>query len=228
MSIVLLSRPRRHLPLAQRLLAAAGGSTNVVGTFLYGVNATTPSSVLSAWADANGNGATLSQATGSKRALDSGSDYVFDGVDDFIKGSFTWTAPNILILVVKQIAFTSGNYIADSVNNTITLRQFNPSPGFSTNIGTLANNNDLPIGTYGVLSALLNGASSDTQVNARTAVTGAAQSADPGGLEIGAASNNTLVSNIAVKAAMCLKGTTSVAQRAAAVSILVAAYGVAP
>lgn len=229
MSIAILSR-RRRSSLAQRIVSAAGGSANVAATFLYGVRTTVAGGTLSAWADASGGAPTISQATGSKQPIDSGSDYVFDGVDDVIKGTFTLAQPTTLFLVVNQVTWVSGRYLADGgVLNHMAVIQRTVSPGLQTFAGAFGpTSNDTVVGVYQIVSAIFSGASSDLQVNDGTAGTGNPNAQGASGLTLANSQNETTPGNVAFKAIVMMNVAASAGQRAAVKSVLHSAYGITP
>lgn len=220
--------------LAQQLVAAAGGAANVAATFLYGVRATTSGGTVSAWADANGGSPSIVQATGSKQPADSGGAYVFDGINDDLKGLFTIAdEPVTYFVVAKMNAWTTNKYLLDGgaadqgvwFQNGVT-----PQTNLFVSATGGGNNTDLAVGTYGVLTLEFNGASSAITVNngtPTTTTTGAGKTKT--GLTLGGAGNGTSnFSSVAYKAAFLTTGTRSAGEKAAIKALLYAAYGVTP
>jgi hypothetical protein len=89
---------------------------------------TTPATLdddpVGAWEDQSGNGEDATQATASKRpllklAIVNGQSVIrFDGTDDTLKsGTFTTIQPQVIILVFKQVSWTSGRYVFDGQSN---------------------------------------------------------------------------------------------------------------
>lgn len=232
----LIARPRRRRAgsLADQLATAAGGSANVAGLWLYGVNATVGGGTLSAWQDARGGAfPTLVQATGSRQPADSGSDYVFDGVDDYIQCSYTLAQPSTLIVVVKEITPPVGVFARITGAPTATTSVLYQSPGDPILVTQYAGANgpattDLATNTYGIFTAIYNGASSTLRVNENTAATGNPSTNAANGLSLGADGSGGVPSNTAFKAAMTCKSALTAGQASAVRTLLYTAYGVTP
>lgn len=158
--------------------------------FRYGVGITVTGAGVSTWADQSGNSRDLLQGTDTNRPpLQSDGSILFDGVDNFLKcGTFTLNQPNTVIILCKQITWTSVDYIIDGhTDNTLGLFQQTATPRLTMNAGATAPTTlALALDTYGAIGCVFNGASSLLQVNAGAAATGDAGAGNAAGLTLGA------------------------------------------
>lgn len=186
--------------------------------------------MVSQWSDQSGNNRHLLQATGTNQpALQSDGSILFDGVDNFMKcTAFTLVQPETVYILMKQVGWTNDTYFFNgNAIGTGGLQQITSSPLFRP-IAAAANGNngDLAIGVYGVVSTVLNGASSLTQVNNNASVTANVSTGDMGGFTLadrsGAGAN---AANIQVKEVIVYPTAHDAATRAAVVSYLAAVGG---
>lgn len=76
------------------------------------------------WNDISGNNHHISQATSSKRPvyntgqINGKPGVTFDGVDDFLKATFTFTRPNTIYMVCKNITMTINDLLCDGATQT--------------------------------------------------------------------------------------------------------------
>jgi hypothetical protein len=166
--------------------------------------------------ESSSNAATVTiNSTGAKPARIIGSQQVlWDGSDDFLKtGAFTLDQPLTQIMVVKQVTWTSGDVFISGVDGTneCQIGQRNATPELQLYAGSLvAGNTGLAVATYGVVSAVFNGASSRLQVNLGTATTGDPGAQNMGAVTLGAASGGSQgFANMQVKAAAVCTGALS-------------------
>lgn len=185
------------------IYSVIGGSTPV-----FDANFTSVAEGATSFTESSSNGATVTiNSTGAKPAQIVGSQQILtDGSDDFLKtGAFTLDQPLTSIMVVKQVTWTAGDVFISGVDgsNECQIGQRNASPELQLYAGTLvAGNTGLAVGSYGVASAVFNGASSRLQINLNTATTGNAGAQNMGAVTIGAASGGSQgFANIQVKAA---------------------------
>lgn len=196
---------------------------------------------VSAWADQSGNGNTLAQATTTKQPVFSAgggpkglSALNFDGVDDLlVTGAMAGlVAPVSYYFLFKQITWTLGDRIFDGAAvNTGTLLQADGtlggavSPNFqSAACGPITT---LPLGTWGVATFILNGASSLIRLNLGTAFTGTETATSPLGLTLAADGGNAfaLNSNIGVSEWLVYNGAHSTTQQNATIQYLMRKAG---
>lgn len=150
------------------------------------------SNLISSWDNVSGipgiiAGALL-QAVGTNMPLLTATGVLFD-IDNFMKTApFTLEQPTMIYIVVKQVSWTSGDYILDgNTNSSGSVIQTSTSPGLKTYAGTLSTQNDnLAVGAYGIIRCLFNGASSKFQINETAAITADFGSVDMGGFTLGA------------------------------------------
>lgn len=127
---------------------------------------------------------------------------LLDGVND--RGTtltMGLAQPFTYYIVFKQVSWTDGEHIIGGTNSTTsgTLIQSTSSPNFGGSAGSPSGlTNDLPIGTYGVVTAVWNGASSLIQVNDSTAITGDFGASNPAGIIIGDRPSGSRNSNIEI------------------------------
>lgn len=164
---------------------------------------TVVSGAASAWGDFSGNNRPLLQATASLRPLvQTDGSLLFDGSNDVMSASFTEVQPTTMYLLCRQVTWTSGDYISDGPSgaNSGAIVQTTSSPQLNLNAGSsVAANTGLVVNTYGILTAVFNGASSSLRVNKLTPTTGNAGAGNMGGITIGADGAGNNAGNIQVK-----------------------------
>lgn len=149
--------------------------------------------IVSRWNDFSGNNNHLIQATNSKRPgyrtsqVNGKPAIVFDGVDDVLQASFTLNQPATYLFIVNQITWTINKALMDGYSGEQEVFQGSAAtPQIALYAGTSAAvNTNLTVGTYALVIATFNGASSELQVNNTTATTGNAGAQNPGGLTLG-------------------------------------------
>lgn len=148
-----------------------------------------------AWVSADAGVHNLLQATSDKRPLfktniQNGKPCVlFDGVNDFLRASFTLPAPCTIYLALKQVTWFDTGYIADGaggVDNRMVIIQRDTTPLIRTyNNGSYGPNlPTLALGTFGIIKVVFDGASSSATLNNGTPVTGTLSGATIGGLTL--------------------------------------------
>jgi len=173
----------------------------------------------------NNTGAKLAQIVASPQLL-------FGGVAHFLTTeAFVFNQPSTIYVVFNQITWTANDTISDA--RTAGIRQIyqqttTPKIGLYAGTGEANGNGGLSLGEYGIVTALFSGASSITQVNAETAVTGNPGTDDGSGISLGAAgSTGTNPSNIQVKEIILRSAADSAATRLAIQQKLAAIHGIA-
>ena len=149
--------------------------------------------VVGAMADLSGNGNDVVQATTANKPLykasiqNSLSVVRFDGVNDYLAATaFTLNQPEHVFLVGNVIAWTSNDYIWDG--NTLDLMGlYSQVPDRLALYAGAGGPFIVPTpGTYLLISAVFDGASSDIRLNGGAAVTGNVGANNAGGLTVGA------------------------------------------
>lgn len=110
-----------------------------------------------------------------------------DGSADILATSgFTLNQPLTRFIVGKSLTWTLNDYIADgNAKDSAAFIQSATTPRFKISAGSAVGENaGLALNTLGVMCAVVNGASSLTQVNLGTPVTGNAGAANAGGLTL--------------------------------------------
>jgi len=142
----------------------------------------------SQWDDYSGNGRHLVQATGTNQPAYSAGVLTFDGVDNFMQVVFAQSQPWSVYLVMEQSSWTGGNrFIGGGTDLKTEIIQSNASPELYIYAGgdTTASNNNLALGSYGIVCAVYNGASSSLRVNNTAKTTGNPGAVAPGGITLG-------------------------------------------
>lgn len=163
---------------------------------------TVVSGAVSSWGDFSGNKRPLLQATASLRPLvQTDGSLLFDGSNDYMAATFTENQPTTLYLLCRQVTWTSGDYISDGVTaNSGAIIQTTGSPQLNLHAGSsVAGNSGLAVNTYGILTAIFNGASSSLRVNKLAPTTGDPGSGNMGGITLGADGAGANNGNIQVK-----------------------------
>lgn len=195
---------------------------NTKAWFQQGIGITVTGSGVSKWADQSGNGNDLNQGTDAARpAKQTDGSILFDGAAHYLKASaFTLNAPETIYLVMKEISWTDADHILDgNTTNAGAIVQggVGGSPYIILYAGSdAANNNNLAIGSYGILSAVFNGASSSLTVNSTTATTGNPGVGNLSGLTLAASGGGVgQYANIQVKELIVRAAADSAATRLA-------------
>jgi len=123
------------------------------------------------WADESGSGNDISQATES--AKNGKPAVLFDGIDDWLQGFFTWTQPQDIFVVLKVVTIGQNKYIWDAAatHNHMVFITYTPSTvklyagGFVTSSETLDTNAH-------IWHTVFNGASSKIAMDDNTPDTG--------------------------------------------------------
>lgn len=162
---------------------------NLKAWFVAGVGITSAGGLVSQWGDQSGQGNHLKQATGTNQpALQADGSVLFDGVDNFMQcDAFTLNQPITGYMLAKQVAWLSGARMLDG-NSAVSgvLFQDTVSPRVSLNAGSSGGSiNTWSVGTYGVVSWVINGASSSIQHNNNAPGTGNAGAGNMGGFTFG-------------------------------------------
>jgi len=155
--------------------------------------------VVASWTDKSGAGHPLTQATGSKKPAGSltggpnGLGYVeTDGVDDFLRVTFTLAQPSFVFLVTKKITSAQNNprFMDGASANSMDLFTAGAAPGSNTTLSLSAaagtfTSNSATLTDWNRLELQLNGASSKIKIGDGSYATGTVNSSSPGGIIIG-------------------------------------------
>lgn len=171
-----------------------------------GVGITVTGSGVSQWDDQSGNGNHLKQGTDLDRpSKEADGSILCDGIRQFlVTDAFTeLTQPNTIYILFKQVAWTNTDNVYDGISGTKrhALFQTGISPEMKINSGLTMGNalTALPIGSYGAVSTVYNGASSVLQLNNDAPAIGDAGTNGLTGLTLGAKNDATQFANIQVK-----------------------------
>lgn len=151
------------------------------------------------WDDLSGNGNDLLQANGPDQPSYVNNGIACDGISQFLKTApFTLNQPETVYLVMNQVSWTLNDRIMDGdAVNTARLLQSATTPGVIYHAGgALPENNNLVVGTDGVVCIVTNGVSSSLKINNTTATTGDGGAANMSGFTLGASGAGTSHSNI--------------------------------
>lgn len=158
-----------------------GASVSLTWTSATIANGHTWTACASALADQSGNAKNASQGVATKcpalgPGLNGKPELMYDGVDDFFTTGFTGVAGMTLVAVVKQNAWTgyATMFGGGTVTNSQVLFQdgFSVTPNIAAYNGTELNGNGLTLGSWGLIIATWNGASSSIKVGSNSAVNG--------------------------------------------------------
>lgn len=171
----------------------------------------------------NNTGAKLAQIVGSPQLL-------FDGTAGYMAtGAFTLNQPTTVYFVGKQVTWTVNDFIWDGVaDNLGTLQQSTATPRLAMYAGTalLETTGRLAVNTYGVVTAIYNGATSSLQVDSNAALTGAVGASNMGGFTLGKpGTTNAQYGNIQVKEVIIRNVADSAATQAQIQAYLKALHG---
>lgn len=156
--------------------------------------------VVTTWTDKSGNGNSPTQATGSKKPAGfatggpNNRGYIqTDGVDDFLRKTFTLTQPAFVFLVAQKVGATQDNprFLDGATANTMDLYMQGTAPGSNVQVYlTAAAGNTLisPVGTltnWNRIEGQWNGASSKVKIGDGAYTTGSISNSSPGGIILG-------------------------------------------
>lgn len=145
--------------------------------------------------DKSGGNRHATQGTSSARPMlrkDGDRFYLeFDGIDDYLRATFTITNPFTRISAIRQITWTDSDRIfgaaAVASNGELFQRTASPQIALVTSASSVAANNaSAAVGADAVVSEYFNAAGQTLTVNNGTATTGIAGLATPGGITIAA------------------------------------------
>ena len=189
----------------------------------YNSGITVTGAGVSQWDDVSGNGNHLKQATDTNRpSEEADGSILFDGVDNFLKAdAFTLVQPETVYILFKQITWTSGDRPWDgNVSASTTLFQTGTTPSLSLFAGATLAEVDLTLDTYGIVSSVVNGASSVLQLNNDSPITGNTGANDMGGYTLGARENAASFANIQVKEVLIYSAAHDATTRAQIIAYL--------
>ncbi len=163
----------------------------------------------------------------SYESVDRSEGVLCDGISQFLKtNAFTLNQPTTIYLLFKQITWASGEHVTDgNANDSGTIFQRNTTPGLGLFAGGAVGNVDLTLDTYGIISAVFNGASSVIQLNNETPVTGNSGASNMGGFTLGAKADGTVSAHAQFKEAMGFSGAHDAATRLTNINYLASVGG---
>ena len=184
----------------QRFLSSDG---NTVAWYRSQIGQTNDGAGLcSSWANQIGAAGALTAATTARPTIQSDGSLLFDGTANIIRtAAFTLNQPETIYVVFSLISWVGNADIIDGVTQSSGVIFCNTStPNFDVYAGAnLGNNATLTVGTSSVVTVVINGASSSSQVDSATKKTGNAGAANMGGITLGAGGGGGNFSNIQVK-----------------------------
>ena len=204
---------------------------NTVGWFAYLENITKDGSDrVSAWGDKSGLAHHLLQAGADAiKPTITANGVLFDGTDDFMKGTFTYNQPEMIYVVVKQVTWTFNDEFFDgATDNTGLFGQIATTPGIKVYAGSFSGeNNNLAVNTFGIVRILFNGATSKLQVNNTSATTGDFGTNNMGGITLATrGSQINLYGNVEYKEIILRKVADTAPNEAAIYAYLAAKYSI--
>ena len=198
---------KKNMPVAKGKVSNSGwfptSLGGLVAWYQFNTGITVTGAGVSVWTDQSGNSNHLLQATDTNRpAKQSDGSILFDGVDNYLKTvAFTLNQPTTVYFLGKQVTWTTSDKLIDGDSYQVAaINQTGSSPGLRIIAGLEAAANDnLALDTYGVISAVFDGASSLLQIDNTTPTTGDAGTSNAGGITLGAAGNNLQFAHTQIK-----------------------------
>lgn len=188
------------------------------------------------WNDQSGNSNHLTQATEDKQPGFSASQLngypaiVFDGVDDVLDtAAFTLNQPETVFIIFKQTTWTDNDTIFDGLGgNSGRLFQRTTTPNIGTYAGDFGPPSaDLAVNTFGLITCILNGASSVLQVNNNAeSTTGSVGSSNMGGFTLGDFGDGGAAANISVVEVIVMEAAASADERTSVKNYVSERYGI--
>lgn len=174
--------------------------------FRFNSGITVTGSGVAQWDDASGNNRHLLQGTDANRPPKQvDGSLLFDGTNHFMKCTgFTLNQPTTVYILGKHITWTAGDCLFEgNAAGTGRVAQTGSSPNLRASsdagITFIDSNPDLALDTYGVITAVFNGASSQIRINSNAAVSGDAAAGNMGGFNLGSRTTTANAANIQVK-----------------------------
>jgi hypothetical protein len=179
------------------LFPANGGYWNVAKASLDGklwqADGATPAGVGDGvgkvW-DYSGNGNHLLQATASKCPILRNSGALwwleFDGVDDYLRATFTLNQPLTRVAAAQQVSWTSGDRLWEGSGVFAPLMQTGSSPTVGFGGGSSITSSDMTVGANHVVTEIRNSTSSKLAIDNNSYATGDAGTINPAGLTLAA------------------------------------------
>jgi hypothetical protein len=203
----------------------------------------TNGAAVSSWSDLTGGSHPYTQATGANQptyvaSSSNGKPAVrFAGAANLSSGQFmatvttlTLNQPFTIWLVVKQISWIINGVLIEGAQSAedgqISQNAAGSSPSIRLYAGAFgAANGDLAIGSYGLVQAIIDGASSSLRVGTHTATTGNAGSVGSLGSRIGGTAGGLFSSNVEISEIIYYDGHQGSSDRTKVLNGLTALYG---
>lgn len=196
--------------------------------YRYGIGLTDAGAgACSAWADQSGNARNLTAAGSARPTIQADQSLLFDGVaNSMTTGAFTFNQPATIYVLGRQVTWTSNDFWFDGIGGArMGVSQSATTPNIRCFAGASTfENNGLSLNSYGVITALFNGASSGCFVNGAGPALSDAGAGNAGGIILGS-SNTFGFGNIQVKEVILFPAAHDAATRAIVITYLAAVGG---
>lgn len=225
------------LPITQATATALGVGNPIIAAspaayYQFQTGVTVTGSGVSQWTDQSGNARHLLQGTDANRpAYDSGTGILtFNGGTHVLNAVFAFAQPITFYLVVNQISWTATDRIVDGQTDlSMTVQQ--TSAGVSPqvrifNTSASTSSTDLVVGSYGVLCAVFNGASSVLRINNNADITANLGTTAAGGIALGNRATGVNGANIGVKEGAFFSAAHTDAERDTIISYLMTKFSI--
>lgn len=189
--------------------------------------------------ETSANGATATMATGEVFTLNctgakpamivASPSLLFDGSASFMSATVPISQPKTTYLVLNQVSWTASRYVIDGSDadyGAIFQSTSSPKVNISQNIGGTVFDGPA-VGSYGILTAVFNGANSLGQTNANAPVASALLDWGVSDIKLGCRGTSLLFSNIQVKELIVRNAADSAATRLAIQQRLAQIHGIA-
>lgn len=186
----------------RRILFVPKDLQNLAAWYRFNTGITVTGAGVSQWDDQSGNGRHLLQGTDANRpSLESDGSILGDGVTQYLKAAaFTLVAPTTVYILAKPITWTADDRWFDgNTANSGSLQSFLATPQIRLRATSGLSTISPPLGSYSIVTSVINGASSSSTLNNVTPVTGDVGADNMGGFTLFARGDNLAASNLQVK-----------------------------
>ena len=189
---------------------------------------------VSQWDDQSGNGNNLLQAVGASQptvtaaAINGLPCITFNGSSHNMTAAFALTQPVTIFMVARQVTWTTTRNFHDGITaaDSMLLSQLTTTPNLRIFAGTsLTGANTLALNTFGMITEIFNGASSEIRITDSTPISGNAGAAAPGGITLGSRQTSTAFANIGVAELIVMNAVATAAERAGVRAYIAQRFG---